>query len=54
MTEPKSGLVDVMNYLKSNEGGIPGTPTPTSAVKELSAQDRNELRESLDIVRGLK
>ena len=50
--EPKSTLVDVINYLKSNEGGIPGTPTPTSAVKELSAEDRLDLRLSLDKVRN--
>lgn len=51
MSEPKSTLVDVMNYLKSDEGGIKGSPTPTSMVKELSDTDRRELRESLDKVR---
>ena len=51
MTEPKSSLVDVMNYLKSDEDGIPGTPTPTSEVKLLTPADRLELRISLDKVR---
>jgi len=50
--EPKSTLVDVINYLKSDEGGIKGTPTPTGEMKELSAQDRLDLRFSLDKVRG--
>ena len=52
-TEPKSSLVDVMNYLKTDEGGIKGIPTPTSEVKELTPEDRLELRISLDKVRGL-
>jgi hypothetical protein len=52
MAEPKSTLVDVITYLKTNEGGIQGTPTPTSEMKELSAEDRLELRASLDKVRG--
>jgi len=52
-TEPKSTLVDVINYLKNDESGIKGTPTPTSEMKELSAEDRIDLRASLDKVRGL-
>lgn len=51
--EPKSTLVDVINYLKNDENGIKGTPTPTSEMKEMSAEDRIELRKSLDKVRGL-
>jgi hypothetical protein len=51
--EPKSSLVDVIKYLKSDEDGIKGTETPTGMMKELSEQDRLELRESLDVVRGL-
>jgi len=49
--EPKSTLVDVINYLKSDED-FRGTPTPTSEMKEMSAQDRLDLRLSLDKVRG--
>jgi hypothetical protein len=52
MAEPKSTLVDVIQYLKSDEGGIKGTETPTSEMKLLTAEDRLELRASLDIVRG--
>lgn len=50
--QPKSTLVDVINYLKSDEGGIKGTPTPTGEMKEMTAEDRLELRFSLDKVRG--
>lgn len=53
MAEPKSTLVDVIQYLKSDEGGIKGSPTPTAAMKELTTEDRIELRLSLDKVRGL-
>lgn len=53
MAEPKSSLVDVIQYLKTDEDGIKGTPTPTSEMKELSAEDRLELRASLDKVRGI-
>ena len=53
MAEPKSTLVDVINYLKNDDDKIKGTPTPTSEMKEMSAQDRIELRESLDKVKGL-
>ena len=52
MAEPTSTLVDVMNYLKSDED-FQGTPTPTSEVKALSAEDRLDLRRSLDKVRGI-
>lgn len=52
-TQPKSSLVDVITYLKTDEGGIPGTPTPTGMMKELTLEDRFELRASLDVVRGL-
>ncbi len=51
--EPKSTLVDVISYLKNDESGIKGTPTPTAEMKSLTAEDRIELRRSLDIVRGL-
>lgn len=50
MAEPKSTLIDVMNYLKSDED-CKGTPTPTSEMKNLSEQDRLDLRLSLDKVR---
>jgi hypothetical protein len=50
--QPKSSLVDVIQYLKSDED-FPGTPTPTSEMKGLSAEDRLELRLSLDKVKGL-
>lgn len=50
---PKATLVDVIQYLKSDEGGIKGTPTPTSEMKDLTAEDRIELRHSLDKVKGL-
>lgn len=49
--QPRSTLVDVIAYLKSDEGGVKGTPTPTSEMKDLSAEDRLDLRRSLDIVR---
>ena len=54
MAEPTSTLVDVIQYLKSDEDGIKGTPTPTSEMKALSAEDRVELRASLDVVRASK
>lgn len=50
MNQPKSSLVDVIQYLKSNED-FPGTPTPTGEMKLLSTEDRLELRFSLDKVR---
>jgi hypothetical protein len=57
MPEPKSSLVDVIMYLKSDESLpsgtlIKGTPTPTSEMKVMSEQDRLELRHSLDAVRA--
>lgn len=58
-TQPKSTLVDVITYLKTDEGeiGMPGfirgTPTPTSMMKEITLEDRLELRASLDVVLGL-
>jgi uncharacterized membrane protein len=52
MAEPKSTLKDVVEYLKNDEDA-PGTDTPLAQMKELSDEDRRELRESLDKVRGL-
>lgn len=49
--QPKSSLIDVITYLKGNED-FPGTPTSTSDVKPLTAEDRLELRFSLDKVKG--
>lgn len=39
--------------LKTDADGIKGTPTPTSEMKDLTAEDRLELRHSLDKVKGL-
>ena len=50
--QPKSTLIDVITYLKTDADGIKGTPTSTGDVKPLTAEDRLELRFSLDKVRG--
>ena len=51
MADPISTLVDVIQYLKSDED-FPGTPTSTGEMKHLTTEDRLELRHSLDFVRG--
>lgn len=51
MAEPTSTLKDVIAYLKSDEH-CKGTDLPLAEVKELTDEDRRELRVSLDKVRG--
>lgn len=50
--QPKSSLKDVIAYLKSDEHAK-GTDTPLAMVKDLSDEDRLDLRRSLDAVRGI-
>jgi len=54
--EPKSSLKDVVDFLKApfpEETGLTGPKFSLSEVKELTLEDKVDLRLSLDKVRGL-